>query len=296
MKQKAIRMQTDSYFYPPTRNGLILFGMQILNREFTLSKLLKLGWATMRAGLRIIGIFKNPLQIIRHYLYATAPEEKELQLRNGRKLYLSNHPHDIITAFIIFGREDYGKIKPGATVIDIGANIGVFALYAAASGAKKVYCFEPNLESYNILSQNIAANNYSLIIFPHRLAGSDADDQIVHIPKASSPYNTVSDKKPDHQETDSVNTVNLDTFCERNKIQRIDLIKIDCEGAEFVIIPSLSENLLAKVGSIKVEYQDGDVNNIIQHLTKNGFQIEYHLIDKRMKGGMLWMTKPDKFQ
>tara|TARA_Y100000992_G_C20962862_1_gene349037 strand:- start:179 stop:454 length:276 start_codon:yes stop_codon:yes gene_type:complete len=74
---------------------------------------------------RIILITKNPLKIIYHYLLKTSP--KFINLRNGITIYTSSNPHDIITFVVIFAKRDYGKIKKNSVVVDIGANIGVFA-------------------------------------------------------------------------------------------------------------------------------------------------------------------------
>ena len=47
------------------------------------------------------------------------------------------------------------KIEPDDIWLDGGSHIGVFGLYAAQNGAKKVYCYEPETENYKILQENI---------------------------------------------------------------------------------------------------------------------------------------------
>lgn len=50
-------------------------------------------------------------------------------------------------------------IKPGMSVVDIGANLGIFTLRALRGGCK-VYAYEPTPSTYSILNQNIKANGY----------------------------------------------------------------------------------------------------------------------------------------
>ena len=81
--------------------------------------------------LKCFKLFNNPLQLILAYLLSSSLPGRVVELRKGPRIYLSEHSHDIISVFVIFVREDYGRIQPGSTVVDVGANIGIFSLYAA---------------------------------------------------------------------------------------------------------------------------------------------------------------------
>jgi len=63
-------------------------------------------------------------------------------------------------------------IEKNDTVVDIGANIGVFAVYAASRTQNTVYAFEPYLRNFEALQQNIRANRLNNVK-PYRLAVSD---------------------------------------------------------------------------------------------------------------------------
>ena len=45
-------------------------------------------------------------------------------------IHFSQHPHDFITFVVIFLKKEYGNIPSNHTIIDIGANIGLFSIYA----------------------------------------------------------------------------------------------------------------------------------------------------------------------
>lgn len=52
-------------------------------------------------------------------------------------------------------------MKPGATLLDVGANIGLYSLYAAGTRSVRVFSFEPESQNYGLLNQNIHANQLS---------------------------------------------------------------------------------------------------------------------------------------
>lgn len=56
--------------------------------------------------------------------------------------------------------------KPGQTLIDVGANVGMYSLLAAAKGAGRVVAVEPNPNSFAVLTRNIAANRLEPVVVP----------------------------------------------------------------------------------------------------------------------------------
>ena len=78
-------------------------------------------------------------------------------LRNGIELE-TRETVDTATIGVVFLRREYGPIGSNWTVIDVGANIGVFTLYAAATGGR-VYAYEPMPENYELLLRNLKRNN-----------------------------------------------------------------------------------------------------------------------------------------
>ncbi len=229
-------------------------------------------------------IVKYPLAALKYYIQGISPEFVEL--KGKTKILFSSHPHDMITFFVVFLKREYGRIKADSVVIDIGANIGVFSLYAALSGAKKVYAFEPSKEAFEILCKNISLNNFSDIIIPINKAVSNVDDLILQFPYSSSPYNSIgscdSDNNMNYCE---ISTITINTFIERNDaIDKIDLLKLDCEGAEFDILPSLNEFVFGKINAIRMECH-GEPNGLIELLSLRSFFVDF------IRGNIVWLKK-----
>lgn len=238
--------------------------------------------------LKCLVLFKKPLQFIYAYLTVTPITERVVELRSGLKIYMSEHPHDIITIFVIFVRKDYGEIPSSGTIIDIGANIGVFSLYAAHCGkADKVFAYEPNSESFRYLLNNIKANNLEKIIIPRRVAVTDTHGGTVRFPSKSSMYNAIIQGESD-MDFEEVETTNLPTML--SDIDQIALLKLDCEGAEYDILMQSSQADFNKIAAIRMEYHLGRVSEISEFLGQYGFSRCHYSQDSELTGN-LWFHK-----
>ena len=238
--------------------------------------------------LKCLVLFKKPFRFIYAYLTITPIAEKVGELRSGLKIYLSDHPHDIITIFVVFVRKDYGKITSGGCVVDIGANIGVFSLYAAHYGKSgRVLAYEPNSESYGYLLNNIKANHLEQIIVPHHLAVTGAGQRTVKFPKKSSMYNAIIEGES-NMDFEEVKTTSLPAMF--SGIGKIDLLKLDCEGAEYDILMKSNRNVFDRVSAIRMEYHSGRVAEISAFLGQYGF-VRCHFSPDSEQTGNLWFCK-----
>jgi len=106
-----------------------------------------------------------------------------LQLRNGLVIEGSPRSQMIQLYKEIWWRDVYRlraePLRAGATVIDIGASIGMFSLYAAAyARAAVVLAFEPFPESFDLLSRNSWRNSLNVRPFQIAVAGTHAPRQM----------------------------------------------------------------------------------------------------------------------
>ncbi len=218
--------------------------------------------------LRCIVLFKRPFQFLRAYLSISRPPSGVVELRDGTRIHLSSDPQDIVTVFVIFARRDYGKVGPNSSVLDIGANIGVFSLFAARSGAKAVHSFEPSRESFETLVRNVKENGLEAVIFPHQLAVTAVDGAEVAFPKRSSAFNRIGSGAVE-EDCELVGTISLQTIL-RDK-PALDLLKLDCEGGEYDILLTLDQDMVKKIRAIRLEYHLGRGKDVTAHLEHYGF-------------------------
>lgn len=126
-------------------------------------------------------------------------------------------------------------LKPGMVFIDIGANIGYFALMAAAlvGPTGKVYAFEPNPDNCRMIEMSIKANDFENIeLFPYAVAeekqqfnldvgGTNSNGRIIDF---------TPDAVPGQATPILVEAVVLDDTL--SDLERADVVKLDIEGAE----------------------------------------------------------------
>jgi FkbM family methyltransferase len=146
-----------------------------------------------------------------------------------------------------FEWEFYVKhIKPGMTLFDVGANVGevttLFSHFTRNDG--KVHSFEPVPDTYNKLKQvteGTGRENYVLNNFA--LSDQIKEMEMYVYPKGYSGWNTIVDRhldkygisiKPENKISIKADT--LDNYCKEQKIEKIDLLKIDVEGYELDVL------------------------------------------------------------
>jgi FkbM family methyltransferase len=120
-------------------------------------------------------------------------------------------------------------IKKDDVVIDAGAWIGDFCAYTASKGAI-AYAFEPVEEIFQLLCKTANLNEGK--IFPVKKGlGSNECDITIFTNKDNSVGGSFIIKKGDSAE-EKISITTLDKFVEENKLERVDFIKADIEGAE----------------------------------------------------------------
>lgn len=157
--------------------------------------------------------------------------------------------------------EEYKKsgfqINQNDIVLDIGAHIGLFTLYASQFCTKGlIYSFEPMKDNYELLLENIKSNNLEQVkIF--NLAVSNSDDPIkLFINNDESGHSMFSQSSQNLM----VDSISLKKIFDDNKIEHCNFLKLDCEGAEYEIIKNLPLSYFEKIDKIIIEYHMADSN------------------------------------
>jgi FkbM family methyltransferase len=182
-----------------------------------------------------------------------------LTTRSGVKLKIRGNTWDakIVREQFVerFYVRDMPQLPTGAIVVDIGAYIGDFALYASEELGARVFAYEPTAENFALLSENVALNSAAgrvaalqQAVGPdgHLTLNVEADNDDIH----SSAY------WYDGAEARQVESVSLDTLIAEHNLDRIDLLKVDCEGGEYDILPTATDDALAKVAAVVAELHD----------------------------------------
>jgi FkbM family methyltransferase len=124
------------------------------------------------------------------------------------------------------------ELAAGNVVLDVGANIGYYTLiFARGVGPEgRVFAFEPEPGNFALLQENVAANGYRNVTLS-RLAASDrAGRARLYLDPVNAGDCRIYDSR-DNRPSVEIETVRLDDVFEASP-ERIDLIKMDIQGAE----------------------------------------------------------------
>lgn len=204
----------------------------------------------------------------------------DIPMRDGGSVRLRNAPQDRHILHRIFARDEYrlDGVAPGSwdTVVDVGAHIGLFAVRAAPL-ARRVLSLEPSDDNYALLVENVRRFPQ---VEPRRVAVA-AQKGTAKLFRAENPsaYSMFGRGTPVE-----VETIPLDEVL--SGVERCDFLKLDCEGAEYDILLSLSPELWPRVRRVALEYHPvagRSAAELADRLRASGFRVE-----------ILPSKKPDK--
>lgn len=185
-----------------------------------------------------------------------------IRLRNGIVL---DGPDTIELAFLFqetWWRQIYSpsgyEIQHGDTIIDIGANIGVFALYAASQAPDvKVYAYEPFPDNAKWLRQNVLNSKLDNIYVHEQAVGAESGVRHLQVNSDDWIMHSLYGEGTASQRGLRVDCISFDEIMSSNNIARCDLLKIDCEGSEYEILQRCAPETLARVRRIVGEFHEG---------------------------------------
>ncbi len=159
--------------------------------------------------------------------------------------------HDLLTVNEIFCREDYACHAPLRTVVDIGANIGLSALWFLTRDPQvRVHAFEPLPRNLQRLAANVAPFADRLTVHP--LAVGLADGPVTFGWEETGRYGGIGLDLDGRVTVDCVeiNGALRDILAARGAI---DVLKIDVEGLEIDLLRRLAPDVRARIRLIYAE-------------------------------------------
>lgn len=175
----------------------------------------------------------------------------------------------------------YRIIEKDYTVFDVGANIGWYTNHIASLLENgKIYAFEPIPETYQNLGKNVELNRFKNCIIEN-FAFSDKRDKIkfFYSPTMASAASSANIMNSENMQELECITDTIDNYVLNNKIKKIDFIKCDVEGAEFMVFkgakntidshhPIVFSEMLRK-WSAKFNYHPNDIIKFFSELGYN---------------------------
>lgn len=158
------------------------------------------------------------------------------------------------------------RIYEDDIVVDIGANYGFFSLYAKRFNPKKIISFEPSLGVFELLNENVSD------VELHQKAVS-GNSGILNFSEIKN--STASSRITNDEQGYMVDVIGINQLHNYLNLEKIDYLKIDCEGSEKEIFQEITKETLSKINKIVVEYHSEEIKSIIiNKIIEFGFKIE----------------------
>jgi FkbM family methyltransferase len=122
--------------------------------------------------------------------------------------------------------EKYCRVKDGDIVVDIGASVGSFTYSILNKNPSIVYCVEPSKDLFGSLVRNTTKfSKDTPIVYVNKAIGNDRNDVKVFSSENENIYGS----------NDDFDIITFSEFIRDYNIQKIDFLKLDCEGGEYDI-------------------------------------------------------------
>lgn len=218
----------------------------------------------------------------------------------------------------VFAKASYVKpgfeIRPDDVVVDVGANMGIFALWAAPQASRgRVICIEPTrvigclerslpasgLANVEIVTCAIGREEGVLELVEY--SGFTAVTHAAEFQPATLGQFLIRLLWPKSQREPVRTTCRcrrLEDVLAELGVEKVDLLKVDCEGGEYDIVESLGDPFLRRVSRIVMEFHElhrtHDHRRLVRRLRDAGFAVEVHrpwFARFVLRTGMIWARR-----
>ena len=202
----------------------------------------------------------------------------------------------VVENFLGFGERYELKIyrdllKEGMVVIDIGANVGLYTFEASklVGNSGKVIAFEPDSYNFEVLSLRLKKSGRKNITLVNKaLSNISGHTKLFIDPFSPGNHSFSSDNLYSGKDYIEVPTVRLDDYLKENAIEKVDVIKIDVQGAEGLVFEGargiLKNNdlkMLMEFWPHGMAQVTSDVEKVMQELEDIGYT--FTILDKKVR-------------
>jgi FkbM family methyltransferase len=191
--------------------------------------------------------------------------------RSGLTLSCRARSTDVNEAVVVLSGLEYPArflhLDNGSVVVDLGANIGSFALYVAALNrgvSLRGVAFEPFGQSFELLERNLRANGISSF---RAVNAAVADtDGWVRLRTDCEPDRVSVAGPAAAGDRAATRSYRLSTYCAAHGIASIDMLKMDVEGAEHEVVEADYPFIRTTVATALIEYHECGGTRTVERL------------------------------
>ena len=239
-----------------------------------------------------------PLFYLRHWNKETAV----IKAGEHNRFRVRVNSSDILLIWEIWKSRAYEDtrcpINPQDTVVDIGAHIGVFSVWAAQkANLGIVYAYEASQANFKLLKENKGLN-HSQNLQVKNLAIFDKPGKFdFYLPGGNGALGSLFQDQ--HGVKETVTAITLEKLFDDHGLDHVDYLKLDVEGAEYPILLNCPAEILSRIKHLILEYHELEgapwrQQDLERHLLSHGFQVFQlpgHIGQKKLFGTGIMLAR-----
>ncbi len=214
-----------------------------------------------KAFMRFKDVHTQPIKSVYQEIFSSGKYPRQIKFKSPTGIYEVKvyFPSDFSTFNLIFCRQDYYTPNNFKTVVDIGSNIWLSAIYWLTRNRYcKIYCYEPSTTNFKKLKDNLKI--FDSRCFLNNLAVSNYDGVGYLNLEKNGIYSSLNVKNDSYDYTgkEKCKIIDINKCLEKILIDNseIDILKIDNEGEELKTVSSISKDYWKYIKSISVDGVD----------------------------------------
>jgi FkbM family methyltransferase len=219
----------------------------------------------------------------------------EVLLKDGGRVMLTDF-FDLSTFWPIFFTPTYPVDPADRVIVDAGANVGMFTLYARRRApAARIAAIEPFPPTFERLQAAIARNKLSGVTCLNAALGDASGEALMPTEEMGSQFRQVLTSPA--STGIAVRVMTLRQALDSLGLDRVDHLKMDIEGGEYPSLLSAGPDVLRRIRRIYLEYhpatsEDCNIERLTAHLKDNGLTRVFHRYDGDGYGMAHFQNRP----
>lgn len=210
------------------------------------------------------------------------PHTSELKLVDGTRLGFK-YPSQLVPALVVFGDyidPEYPLLRKIAksdwTVVDVGAAIGQFTIFAARLPVKSVHAYEPSGSNVETLEKNIELNAVSASVQVHRAALTKDSIGTTEFLTNSNPFMSQLSAGASDVISETVVTSTLSNEARNLGIDNIDCLKVNVAGFEPDVLAGAFDLFSEKRVSCIIVLVSTAISGVLESIKRYGYEFYFY--------------------
>ena len=215
-----------------------------------------------------------PAMIAMYSGFQSVPKDFVVETRSKRVIPIEDRD-ELTTVWHVFFGKEYTIPRNSHSILDLGANIGAFAVWVVDQcPSAQVHSVEPFPSTYERLVDTVTKNNLQDRVQCHNLAVSDINGVVsFDATEGKRSYCRTILDEGSNSPAITVRSCNLTTLLADLQMDTLDCLKMDVEGAEYPILLTTDKDTLRRIKLITLEYHDiAKTPPLWKHLESSGFR------------------------